>query len=89
MDFLRDRGRELYDYLVDLVKREAIPPIRAEGDDTRGGIILAGWSLGTVSMTTFLANAPSFNSDIQLSKWVRRVVLYGALCPHGRLWAAY
>ena len=81
---MRDRGREVYDYLADLVKREAIPPLRAGGDDAhtklKGGIVLVGWSLGTVSMTTLLAYAPSFqsDSDVQLSKWVRRVVLYGA-----------
>ncbi|PIL33253.1 hypothetical protein GSI_04703 [Ganoderma sinense ZZ0214-1] len=44
-NFLRERGREVYDYLVDLVKREAIPPTRAEGDDARGGIVLVGWSV--------------------------------------------
>ena len=74
----RDRARELYEYLEDLVQREDIPqPSYGEGGEVRGGIVLVGWSLGSVWAIAFMAHAPSFRSDVQLSKWVRRVVLYG------------
>ncbi|TBU29253.1 Alpha/Beta hydrolase protein [Dichomitus squalens] len=76
VEVMRDRARELYDYLVDLIQSEDIPLSRTEGEDARGGIILVGWSFGSVWATAFLAHAPSFHSDIHLSKWVRRVVFY-------------
>ncbi|KAL7284812.1 hypothetical protein ACG7TL_002122 [Trametes sanguinea] len=48
---MRDRGRELYDFLVDYVQREDVPP--ANGNE--GGIIVVGWSLGSVWINALLA----------------------------------
>ena len=76
-EFSRARARELYDYLVALVKREDIPSARGKGKAATGGIVLAGWSFGVTMMTAFLANVAYFSSDVQLSKYVRRVVFYG------------
>ncbi|KAI0628897.1 hypothetical protein C8Q77DRAFT_1067320 [Trametes polyzona] len=86
--FMRDRGREIYDYLVDFVRRERIPPARGN----KGGIVIVGWSLGVTFITALLANVAFFpEADVQLSKYVRRVVLYDGsfLCfgdPHPASW---
>ncbi len=78
--FLRDRAREVFDFLEDLVRRDNIPP--AQPDRNAGGIVVAGWSLGALWMTSLLAYAPSFPvNDVELSGYVRRVVVFGEPCP--------
>lgn len=68
--FMEVRARELYDFLVALVKTKNIP--------VEGGIVLAGWSLGSVWMTAFLAHVSTFPiGDIDLHRYVRRIVLLG------------
>lgn len=75
--FAEARAREVYDFLVHLVKTENIP--------VDGGIVLAGWSLGAVWMTAFLAYASTFPvGDIDLRRYIRRVVLYGMRSCHHR-----
>ena len=49
--FLRARGREMKAFLEELVRERGIPPMR-EGN--RGGLVVAGWSLGMVWMTALL-----------------------------------
>ncbi|KAI0682296.1 Alpha/Beta hydrolase protein [Cerioporus squamosus] len=74
-DFLRERAREVYEYLADLVKRESIPPVQGSGQDAKGAIVLAGWSLGAIWPLAFLAHAPSLRSpEVDLSQYVRRVI---------------
>ena len=76
--FMRERGGEVYDYVLDLVKRDRIPPVHGDGRSTKGGIVIAGWSLGAIWALAFIAHAPSFSdSDVNLSQYVRRVVLHG------------
>ncbi|KAI8992840.1 Alpha/Beta hydrolase protein [Trametes punicea] len=71
--FMRDRARELYDFLVGLTKSGNVASPDAENN--KGGIILAGWSFGTGLITAFLANVASFPvGEIKLSDYVRRVV---------------
>ncbi|EJF58001.1 hypothetical protein DICSQDRAFT_173368 [Dichomitus squalens LYAD-421 SS1] len=81
---MRDRAGELYDYLVNLIQHEDIPLSRTGGEDAQGGVILVGWSFGSVWATAFLAHEPSFHSDINLGKWVRRVVSYAQPGSSGR-----
>ena len=70
--------KELYDYMVDLVKRENIPPARGDGAIKQGGIVLAGWSFGGLWSTAFTAYAHTFSSpDVPLDKYVWRVICYG------------
>ena len=72
---MKDRARELYDYLVDLVQSERIPPTH----DGKGGIIVVRWSLGAAHISSLLANVASFPvGDVCLSDYVKRVVFYGA-----------
>lgn len=69
--YMKARAREFYDFLFELVKSEGL---------NTNSIILAGWSLGTAFVTSFLAHAPSFDSDAQgagLGQYIRRVVAYG------------
>jgi pimeloyl-ACP methyl ester carboxylesterase len=68
--YMKARAREFYDFLSQLVKSEDLPI---------NSIIFAGWSLGTLFVTSFLVHAPSFDSqDASLSQYIRRVILYGA-----------
>ncbi|KAI9436612.1 alpha/beta-hydrolase [Lactarius indigo] len=67
-NFVKGLARELYDFLLHLVAAGDIPP---------KSIILAGWSLGALWMTAFLAHAPSFpTTNIALHQYFRRVIAY-------------
>ncbi|TBU23391.1 hypothetical protein BD311DRAFT_703965 [Dichomitus squalens] len=73
--FMKNGGHDLHDLLVSFVATNNIPLSRSE--NSTGGIVLAGWSLGTCWMTAFLASTESFRRDnVDLSKYVRRVVFY-------------
>jgi pimeloyl-ACP methyl ester carboxylesterase len=68
--YMKARAREIYDFLLQLVKSE---------DLRINSIILAGWSLGTAFVTSFLAHAPNFDSESRsagLSQYIRRVLAY-------------
>lgn len=68
--YMKARAREIYDFLFQLVKSE---------DLNINSIILAGWSLGTAFVTSFLAHAPSFESEPRgagLGQYIRRVLAY-------------
>lgn len=74
---MKNRARELWDFLVEFVSEEDIPP--ANGNN--GGIILATWSFGGTWMTAFLANLTSFPvNDVDLQGYVRRTILYDPPC---------
>ena len=75
--WMKERGREVYDLLVHIVAQHQIPPIGSGGNS--GGIVVGGWSFGTTLMTALLANLDSFPvGDIDLRKYLRRVVFLGA-----------
>ena len=79
--FWRDRAREVFDLLVELVRTEHLPETSGAGSDAKGGIVVAGCSFGSVWMSTLLAHIAEFSApDVQLSRYLRRVVLYGT--PH-------
>ncbi|KAI0776698.1 hypothetical protein BD413DRAFT_522025 [Trametes elegans] len=69
--FMKDRAREVYDLLTQLVEGGSVTP--ADRKNKKGGIILTGWSFGTCWATAFLAFAPSFVGEVKLSDYVRRV----------------
>ncbi|KAI0823786.1 hypothetical protein BC628DRAFT_1324108 [Trametes gibbosa] len=69
---LAEHARDVRDFLEDFICRERIPLPTENG----GGIVLAGWSLGAVSVTALLADANSSRDGAQLSKYIRRFVLY-------------
>ncbi|THH15943.1 hypothetical protein EW146_g4608 [Bondarzewia mesenterica] len=72
--YMKDRARELYGFLEDFVKTEEIPP--SAGDT--GGLVVAGWSFSTIWMTALLAHVSTFpRNDVELHRYVRRVVAYG------------
>ncbi|KAH9925863.1 Alpha/Beta hydrolase protein [Epithele typhae] len=72
--YWRARARDVFDYLVALVREKGIPPM--QGD--KGGIVLVGWSFGTLWMSAFLAFLSEFDDPkgVELNKYLRRVVLY-------------
>ncbi|KAI0713772.1 Alpha/Beta hydrolase protein [Earliella scabrosa] len=70
-EFMRDRARELYDYLAELVEAGLVTK--------PGGIVLAGWSLGAVWLSALLTHAASFPvTQVRLSEYLKRVVYYDA-----------
>ncbi|OJT10817.1 hypothetical protein TRAPUB_12686 [Trametes pubescens] len=73
--FMKERAREVYDLLVELVNNADLPPFQR--DRNTGGIIVAGWSFGTVWITALLAHAASCNTNnADLSAYMRRVVFF-------------
>ncbi len=73
---MKERAREFYDYLVDLVKAGGV--VRAQGK--KGGLVLAGWSLGATWLSALLTHVASFPiGDVDLKEYVRRIVYYGEL----------
>ncbi|KAI0350957.1 hypothetical protein OH77DRAFT_1412060 [Trametes cingulata] len=80
--FMKERARELYDFLLELVKSGNVPKANREGK--KGGIIVAGWSFGTSWMTALLANVASFPVEVpSLTEYMRRVVFLDP--PHHSL----
>ena len=76
--YWRARARDVFDYLASLILFENIPAVEGTGEDAKGGIVLAGWSFGVVWITALLAHIANFaHSDTILSRFLRRVVLYG------------
>ncbi len=74
--YARERAREVYTLLVQFVADNDIPPAQPEANE--GGIVIVGWSFGTNWMTSLLANVASFPvNDVELAKYVRRVVFHG------------
>ncbi|KAI8973137.1 hypothetical protein BD414DRAFT_468831 [Trametes punicea] len=74
--FMRRRAAELYDWLATAVKDGTILPVDRETGT--GGVIVAGWSFGTVWMTAFLAHGDLASAvhGVDLGSVVRRVVFY-------------
>ncbi|KAI0710924.1 hypothetical protein C8Q76DRAFT_739253 [Earliella scabrosa] len=74
---MAERARELHDFLLDFARTNDIPA--AQPAANRGGIVIAGWSLGAAWITALLANVASFpiQGDVRLHDYVRRVVLHG------------
>lgn len=71
LSFMRDRTKEIYDYLTRFIAHEWHTPLE-------GGIVLVGWSFGTVWMNAFLANIDSCPpSEVNLQSYIRRIVYYG------------
>jgi hypothetical protein len=80
--FMRDRAREVFDFLGAFIQQEQVPPAREHS----GGVIFCTWSFGTHWMMGLLANVASFPmGDTDLTKYVRRTVLYGEFHSHRSL----
>ncbi|KAL2209198.1 hypothetical protein CC79DRAFT_1367391 [Sarocladium strictum] len=75
--FMKERSKEIVDFLVALIKKEGIPPVDESGT---GGIVLSSWSLGAYWLMAFLKNiaALSASCDLDLKKYMQRVVVYDA-----------
>ncbi|KAI0833353.1 alpha/beta-hydrolase [Trametes gibbosa] len=74
--FMLARGQEVYELLKGLIKTGNIPI--ADRENRKGGIIVAGWSMGTAWMTALLAYAASLSSEEpKLSDYIQQVVFLG------------
>lgn len=70
-EYMKARARELYDFLVKFVTDE---------DIAVNSLLLAGWSFGSAWMLALLTHAATFPvNDVELEKYIRRVILYGSL----------
>ncbi|KAI0317833.1 alpha/beta-hydrolase [Amylostereum chailletii] len=68
-EYMKARGREVYDLLRGLIVDENLP--------LDGGIIIAGWSYGSSWMLALLASISSFPAnDVEVAKYIHRVVTY-------------
>lgn len=71
--YMKNRARELYDFLVDFV---------AEEDIHVNSLVLAAWSFSSAWILALLAHVSTFPvNDVELDKYIRRVVLYGLYRP--------
>ncbi|KAI0328020.1 hypothetical protein GY45DRAFT_1372693 [Cubamyces sp. BRFM 1775] len=69
----RKHAEDVYHFLVDFIRQEQIPPVR----DGKGGIVLAGWSMGAASVTALLAYVGSYpSSGFSLSDYLWRAVMF-------------
>ncbi|EIM81547.1 uncharacterized protein STEHIDRAFT_161731 [Stereum hirsutum FP-91666 SS1] len=81
--YMKDRARELYDFLCEFAISEDIPKISGQR-----GITLVGWSLGATFVTALLAHLETFEGDqLTLRAYLNKFILldpsYGVLgFPH-------
>ena len=76
LDFTKERGGELYDFLNQLILDAELPV--AQKEKNTGGIIVVGWSFGAVWMLALLAYVSSLPADNEaLGKCIRRIVCHG------------
>ena len=76
MTFMRARAREVYDLLEAFVVENDVPI--AQPAENSGGIVVVGWSFASAWMTSLLAHVAEFEvNDVELSKYVRRVIFHG------------
>lgn len=67
---LRDHAKDLHEFLENFILEEKITK--------EGGIILAGWSLGTAFLNALLAHASTFPaSKVNVASYIKRVVYNG------------
>ncbi|KAH9934000.1 uncharacterized protein BXZ73DRAFT_100838 [Epithele typhae] len=75
LDFMKDRSREVYDFLGGLVIAGDVSP--ADKAKNKGGIVIGGWSFGAAWITALLTYADAFPIEpVDLSKHVRQVILH-------------
>ena len=73
--FMQHRALTLNEFLKELVMTRGIPMTLGRN---KGGIVLAGWSLGVAWITALLTHVGNIQpSRVDLSRYIRRVVLYG------------
>ncbi|OCH91802.1 hypothetical protein OBBRIDRAFT_833925 [Obba rivulosa] len=81
-DFLQARGFEIAALLEWLIKKEDLPPIRsgstAEGVKPFGGVALLGWSSGSATVLSLVANADKLSSEthVLLDGYLRTCFLW-------------
>ena len=79
LEFSRHRGQELLAFLAELVRERGIPP--ANPAENKGGIVVAGWSMGMLWMNALLGSLETSDKEeggVDLSKYLRRVIIHGA-----------
>lgn len=71
MLYMKDRARELYDFLDGFVHEEGL---------SLGSVIVSGWSFGSAWIVALLAYAEMFpvNYDLPLIRYIKRALLYGS-----------
>ncbi|KAI0766173.1 hypothetical protein BD413DRAFT_636601 [Trametes elegans] len=77
--FMKERARELYDFLQVLIRERGLPAIHAKAT---GRVVPVGWSLGSAWITSLLTHVASFPvGDVRVHDHVRRVLSSGIYSP--------
>lgn len=70
---MKDRARDLYDFLCELIVTESIPRVSKDG-----GISLIGWSFGGAWIIALLAHLEVFENDnATIGTHIRKFILLG------------
>jgi len=79
---MKDRGREISQFIFELIRAERIPPIcrNASGRRVSGGLVLLGWSLGNAFGFAALAHRESLPPEVRLAlkEYLHTYVAFGA-----------
>lgn len=75
--FLNLLGHYLSNFVLWLIDHEKILPKRES--DSSGGVTVLGWSMGTVSVASFLSseNGLSVKARTKLAKYLKGIIFYG------------
>ncbi|KAH7912859.1 Alpha/Beta hydrolase protein [Hygrophoropsis aurantiaca] len=75
--FIRRQGVEIAQFLLGFIRANVIPPINKAGE---GGIVLIGWSFGTIHAHAVLANIDALPKEdvTELGRFLRAVVAHDA-----------
>ncbi|TCD60452.1 hypothetical protein EIP91_010046 [Steccherinum ochraceum] len=72
-EYIKGRGKDLYEFLELFIAQENVP--KKSGDT--GGIIVGGWSFGTIFITALLANGSSFaQGKVDIPSYLRCILNY-------------
>lgn len=76
--YKRTRSREFFDFLCAFAQNERVALCGPDGV-CGGGIVIVGWSAGTMLINGLLANIARFESEggFDLRPYIKRAVLYG------------
>lgn len=72
LDYIKEDTKKTYGFLEEFIAKENI--------SVKGGIILAGWSLGAATVLELLAYAgavPSKGVQGELRSYIKHVIIYG------------
>ncbi|KAH8111923.1 Alpha/Beta hydrolase protein [Phellopilus nigrolimitatus] len=79
-EFLRARGAELPTFIRCFVEREKVP--QASPDGKHGGVVLMGWSSGSIYTLSLLSNADTIPAETReaITPFLRSLIIFDPPC---------